>query len=528
MTRANRDWSLSMHASRVSLAGSPASIHAPMSSILRPFALVCPLLLAACAASGPRQATGPVDDAEVNRIYAEVERASSDFDAALALYRTGDQSVALVAMADARDRVQKAAGSCAKSAGCDLTRVVAAQDALLERQTEELLAPSGLDRPGAIEDAPGTVGERGADGVVVAMPEAARTVQLLNGRNLRDAIEVNGPVKAALEEWLTWMRPFMLDAYEHYQFMRYRMYPAYEETGLPEALLFGIMAKESGGRVHSVSRAGASGPLQFMPATGQRFGLGRGSDGFDTRFDPGASARANAAYLNEQFRLLNNDLALVLAAYNGGEGRLGRLSQGGRRGFWEPAVFNALPPETRNYVPMVLAAAWLFLHGEDYGVEWPRFDARPAHVTLAESKSLNEVAVCLGQDGNPRGWFRTLRNLNPRWESETRLPVGTRLEMPESARLAFERHCVTGARRDTARRLADALPAAPAAAAAAAPSGGASGAGMHVVRRGETLHGIAKREGCNGTAPIARANGLRAPAYTIRVGQRLRIPRPCR
>lgn len=508
-----------------------------MSSILRPLALAPVLLLAACAAQGPRSASGPVDDAEVNRIEAEVAAAAADFDGALAQYRAGDAVAALEAMAAARDRMQRAAVGCARTTGCDLSRIVAAQDALLERQTEELLAPSGEDRPGAFEDRPRTLGEgRGAGGtgsLAATMPESARTVQLLNGRSLRDAIEVNGPVKAALEEWLTWMRPFLLDAYEHYQYMRYRMYPAYEEAGLPEALLFGIMAKESGGRVHSVSRAGASGPLQFMPVTGQRFGLGRGPDGFDTRFDPGASARANAAYLNEQFRLLNNDLALVLAAYNGGEGRIARLSQGGQRAFWSPEVFDALPDETRNYVPMVLAAAWLFLHGEEYGLEWPRIDARPAHVTLAESKSLNEVAVCLGQDGNPRGWFRTLRNLNPRWEPETRLPVGTRLDLPETARQAFERHCVSGARRDTARRLADAEPARRAVASrvsstASRPAASASGASYHVVRRGETLHSISKREGCTGTAPIARANGLKGPAYTIRVGQRLAIPRPCR
>lgn len=500
-----------------------------MTSMLRVSAIVSVLLLCACAASGPRTSKGSIDDPKLNSLYAEVASVSADFDAALARYRSGDQGTALTAMADARDRMQRLAVACADTAGCEPSRVIAAQDGLLERQTEELLAPSGRDRPGASEDVPSAVGESGSGSLAATLPESARTVQLLNGRNLRDAIEVNGPVKAALEEWLTWMRPFLLDSYENYQFMRYRMYPAYEETGLPEALLFGIMAKESGGRVHSVSRAGASGPLQFMPATGQRFGLGRGADGFDTRFDPGASARANAAYLNEQFRQLNNDLALVIAAYNGGEGRLGRLSKGGQRSFWEPAVFNALPDETRNYVPMVLAAAWLFLHAEDYGLEWPRFDARPAQVTLAESKSLNEVAVCLGQDGNPRGWFRTLRNLNPRWEAEARLPAGTRLEMPETARQAFERHCVSGERRDTARRLADARPATPAVAAAAPSAGGAaSGSRVHVVRRGETLHSIARREGCQGTAPIARANGLRAPAYTIRVGQRLKIPRPCR
>ena len=75
---------------------------------------------------------------------------------------------------------------------------------------------------------------------------------------------------------------------------------------LPEAkrvvdVIFGILAKESNGRVHSVSRAGAVGPMQFMPATGQRFGLGPDGTGFDTRYDPRGSADAAASYLNERF-----------------------------------------------------------------------------------------------------------------------------------------------------------------------------------------------------------------------------------
>ena len=124
--------------------------------------------------------------------------------------------------------------------------------------------------------------------------------------------------------------------------MRYLMSPEYERAGLPEALLFGIMAKESGGKVHAVSRAGASGPLQFMPATGTRFGLYRDGTGFDTRFDPQQSARANAAYINERFAELNRNLEYTIAAYNGGEGRAARLYRAnGGASFWSPQVIRA-------------------------------------------------------------------------------------------------------------------------------------------------------------------------------------------
>src|SRR3546814_15192721 len=98
------------------------------------------------------------------------------------------------------------------------------------------------------------------------------------------------------------------------------------------------MAKESNGKVHATSRAGAAGPMQFMFATGKRFGLGVAATGFDTRYDPNASAEASVAYLNEPMRDLNDNIELALAAYNGGDGPPRRVYQTtGRRGFWTRA-----------------------------------------------------------------------------------------------------------------------------------------------------------------------------------------------
>src|SRR5690606_4932662 len=96
---------------------------------------------------------------------------------------------------------------------------------------------------------------------------------LLNGRELADILTINDAVNAGIEQWLTQYRPNLITTYVNYEIMRYRMWPEYHKAGLPEALLFGMLAKESNGRVHAVSRAGASGPLQFMYATGLRFGL---------------------------------------------------------------------------------------------------------------------------------------------------------------------------------------------------------------------------------------------------------------
>ncbi len=483
-----------------------------------PVLLFSCVLLAACAGNTSRPgAAAAVSDVDLNALYARIDVATARFDTAVALYEQGDAAGAASEFGTARSELREIADACLGLSGCDVRRVLAAQDALLVRQGRYL---AGATEDAEPIDAAATLEGEGDSPVLLAMPEAARTVALLNGRDLAKVIKLNEPVKAALEEWLTWLRPQLLDTWENYQYMRHRMFPEYQKTGLPEALLFGILAKESGGRVHAVSRAGAAGPLQFMPATGARFGLVRG-DGFDRRFDPAESARANAAYLNERFAELNGNLALALAAYNGGEGRIARLSNRGAKDFWSPQVFNALPAETREYVPMVLAAAWLFLHPERYNLSLASYDPVATTIRLERELSINELAVCLGQQGNPRGWFRHLRNLNPRWEAGTRLPVGTELELPAAARDAYLGQCQDGPMLAMSRELHDARP--PVVPAMAARGGRAAAtAGSYVVKSGDSLHAIAKRQGCSVQA-IAHANAVRAPKYLIKPGQRLTL-----
>lgn len=472
------------------------------------------LFLLGCAANAPRpDARTAVSDAALNALYARIDNASARFDTAVTLYERGESAAAATQFITARAELSEIADECLAQSGCDVRRVIAAQDALLVRQARYL---AGATEDAVPVDADDALSGEGDSPVLLVMPAAARTVSLLNGKDLAKVIELNEPVKAAMEEWLTWMRPQLLDTWENYQYMRHRMFPEYEKTGLPEALLFGIMAKESGGRVHAVSRAGAAGPLQFMPATGARFGLNRGGS-FDLRFDPQESTRANAAYLNERFAELNGNLALALAAYNGGEGRIARLSGKGTHDFWSSQVFNALPAETREYVPMVLAAAWLFLHPERYNLSLAQYDASPVKITLKQDMSINELAVCIGQHGNPRGWFRHLRNLNARWEAGHRLPANTELEMPAAALEAYLRQCQEGPMLAMSRELHEARP--PVAPAVAPRSGGG---GTHVVKKGDSLHSIARKHGCT-VQNMAQANGIRAPKYLIKPGQRLSL-----
>ena len=114
-------------------------------------------------------------------------------------------------------------------------------------------------------------------------------------------------------------------------------------TEVSPALALAVIVVESAGQVRAVSRAGAQGLMQLIPATADRFGV-------DDPEDPAQNIRGGVAYLDWLLAEFDNDVVLALAGYNAGEGAVRR--NGG------------VPPfaETRDYVPKVLAA-WSIARG---------------------------------------------------------------------------------------------------------------------------------------------------------------------
>ena len=111
--------------------------------------------------------------------------------------------------------------------------------------------------------------------------------------------------------------------------------------------------------------------------------------------------------INEQFEILNESFEMTLAAYNGGESRMKRLQRRYKTGFWDQRVYYRVPRETREYVPRILAATWLFLHPEDYNLEFPVYQNELTELILKRAASLGELTICLGQVESANGWFRT-------------------------------------------------------------------------------------------------------------------------
>lgn len=108
-------------------------------------------------------------------------------------------------------------------------------------------------------------------------------------------------------------------------------------TGVDAALLHAVVQVESGYNPRAVSRTGAAGLMQLMPATAKRFGV-------RDRFDPLQNLRGGASYLAWLRDHFDGNLELALAAYNAGEGAVRRHG-------------NRIPPypETRSYVRKVLS-----------------------------------------------------------------------------------------------------------------------------------------------------------------------------
>ncbi len=138
------------------------------------------------------------------------------------------------------------------------------------------------------------------------------------------------------------------------------------QEGVPQDLIYQAVA-ESGFQPQAVnSRSGAGGMWQFMPSG--PYGLTR-NGWYDERFDPEKSTIAYARYMKELYSQLG-DWYLAMAAYDWGPGNVQRsVQRTGYADFWELYRRDVLPQETKNYVPIIIAAAIMAKNPQQYGLE---------------------------------------------------------------------------------------------------------------------------------------------------------------
>src|SRR4030095_10775571 len=143
----------------------------------------------------------------------------------------------------------------------------------------------------------------------------------------------------------------------------------FKSEGLPLDLAY-VPLVESAFKNNALSRVSARGMWQFMLGTGLEHGLDH-TWFVDERADPEKATRAAAQYLKTLSRMFDGDWYFALASYNAGPGRLqGAVRRSKITDYWEiTASSRYLPRETREYVPMILAAILIAKNPSLYGFE---------------------------------------------------------------------------------------------------------------------------------------------------------------
>jgi membrane-bound lytic murein transglycosylase D len=337
-----------------------------------------------------------------------------------------------------------------------------------------------------------------------------------------------------------------------------------EARGMPLELAL-LPVVESAFEPYAQSWVRANGLWQFMPGTGERFGL-KQDWWYDGRRDVVASTRAALDYLQYMHDEFFDDWLLAIAAYNCGEFRVQR-EVNANRAAGKPVDFFSLhlPAETRAYVPKLLAMRRLVQNPEDYGIAFSPIANEPYFVMVDTGGQL-DLTLAAELAGIP---LDEVYELNPgfhRWATD---PAGPHfLLLPRDTADAFKRNLellspdqrvrvslhkvkagetvasiskkyktqavvvrdmnsldnaaplVIGSELRVPSAVVN-LPAKVMLAAARVDGIGRSvrRPGIHVVRSGDSLWGIAKRHRMN-VATLARLNGM-GPGDTLRAGQKL-------
>ena len=138
-----------------------------------------------------------------------------------------------------------------------------------------------------------------------------------------------------------------------------------KNAGLPMDLAYMVMI-ESGFSATAKSTASAVGPWQFISATGRNYGL-RQTYWVDERRDLSKSTQAAIKYLSDLHQEFGS-WYLVAASYNMGENGLRKqIKRHQTKDYWELVRRNALPQETQDYVPKILAAMMISKAPNLYG-----------------------------------------------------------------------------------------------------------------------------------------------------------------
>lgn len=185
------------------------------------------------------------------------------------------------------------------------------------------------------------------------------------------------------------------------------------------------------------SKADASGLWQFVPSTGEEYGLQQNA-WYDGRRDIYASTKAATTYLKELSETFDGDWLLALASYNCGKGRVKRSIEFNQdrnlpTDYWSLD----LPQETVDYVPKLLAVAKIFANAEEYNLRLHHIPNKP-YFEVVDIKSPLDLRKAAQLANTPYDKFL---KLNPGFNRSCTAPQGPhRLLIPVDQASEFKKN----------------------------------------------------------------------------------------
>jgi membrane-bound lytic murein transglycosylase D len=237
------------------------------------------------------------------------------------------------------------------------------------------------------------------------------------------------------EQWYATRPDYMQRMTERSSKYLFHIVEELERRGMPTELAL-LPYIESAFNPQAVSSAKAAGMWQFMPATGTYFDLKQNAFRDDRR-DVLASTRAALDYLQKLYGMFG-DWHLALAAYNWGEGSVGRaIARNKKDGLGTGYTDLNMPAETRLYVPKLQAVKNIVAHPEAFRTELPLIENHPYFQTVDITHDIDVALVAQLADIREEDF----RALNPSYKRPVILAAGTpQILLPWDNAKVFQRN----------------------------------------------------------------------------------------
>jgi len=496
------------------LSQGPASAHSGLAGVMPRFGFAAAisavgLLLAACATTHAPVAAAPVAPAPVPVVVAQAPVPAPPpapdpvvdlIAASTRLFEAGQKELQNGHLEQAKSQFNRSLEVLLESpyGARSEPRIREHFDGLVERiSAYEVTALAQGD--GFVEKKyePATIDELLAISTFEQPPATPETTQAVTDDPTTHDIDIplNAKVLSFVQLFTGRLKSFLEDGLSRGARFLPMIQDVFRAEGLPLDLAY-VPLVESAFKPNAVSRANAKGMWQFMQGTALENGL-KHDWYIDERADAEKATRAAANYLKTLYGMFG-DWHLALASYNGGPGRVQKAMQRSRlEDFWKlSANSRYLPRETRDYVPLILAAVIIARNPAQYGMnvvplELPKVEkvALPGPVDLRRVAEWAGTPVQLLQDLNPE-----LR----RWTTPVRLS-DYELKVPDGTAALVQARLATADPEDLASL------------------------NRYSVRQGDTLLSISRKLKVSRT-DLAAANYLAATAR-VSAGQQLIIPR---